>query len=418
MHKHTRWTVSIALLLLVSLIAVPGLAQDRQPETTKGAMVPGTPGPLAPPRPLANGGLLYKTSLDIGDLGFSVYDPATNVWTTLTPFETGCQMASGSDGTLFAHDYYNGDIRAYDPATDTWSYVIGGPPGASGYYCNLEVTVAGEFLYTEANSSTLWYTTGGVWNTMALPFTTNAMGDYEPATDQYVIGQYATTNAHLIDVHTWTITDFSSSVGNGEYARFGVVMSNRYYFEAGGSNIHWFDLGNPAAPPVDSGLYLAWYSSAAADRANHIIYVASLDGTQLWAYDEATNTGTPLAGGSYGWHSSLTFIGAGGPPPDTLTCGMILAHASMDPYGRIYIRWRVEAIDQNMVSVPLVAVTAELSWPTGGPVSRTRLSRATGFASFPWGSSVSGPWTIDVTNMALAGYTFADGPNCTATGVW
>jgi len=418
MHKHARWTVTIALLLLVSLLAVPGLAQDRQPETIQGIPAPTTPGPLAPLRPLVNGGqLLYKTSLDIGDLDFSVYDPLTNAWTELTPFETGCQMATGPDGTLFAHDYTNGDIRAYDPATDAWSHVIDGPPGASGQYCNLKLTVGGEFLYTQVNSTTLWYTVGGAWNTMTVPFTTNAVGDYEPASDQYVIGQWTSTNAHLIDVHTWGITDYSSPVGNGEYARFGVVMSNRFYFEAGGSNIYFFDLTNPAEPPVDTGVNLSWYSSAAADRRNHIVYVASLDGTQLWAYDEATNTATPLAGGSYGWHSSLALVDTadGG---NTLTCGAILPQPAFDPFGRIYVRWKVEVLDQNLVNVPMVAVGADLWWPTGGPVSRTRVSHNDGFAKFPWGSWVSGPWMIDVTNMTLAGYTFVDGPNCTATGVW
>ena len=417
MHKNARWSVLIGLLL-VSLVAAPGLAQRPLPETTQCNVVPTTPGPLAPLRPLANGGLLYKTSLDIGDAGFSVYDPVAGSWTTLTPFETGCQMAAGSDGTLLAYDYSNGDIRAYDPATDSWSHVIGGPPGASGQYCNLEVTVAGEFLYTQVNSSTLWYTVGGAWSTLSLPFTTNAMGDYEPATDQYVIGEYATTNAHLVDVHSWSITDYYSSVGNGEYARFGVVMSNRYYFEAGGSNIHWFDLGSPSSPPVDSGVNLTWYGSGAADRANHIVYAASLDGTQLWAYDEATNTAAPLVGGSVGYHSSLAFVGGGGPPPNTLTCGVILAQPMLDPFGRIHLRWKVEVLDQNMANVPQVAVDASLWWPTGGPVSRTRTSHVDGFARFPWGSAISGTWTIDVTNMTLAGYTFADGANCTASGTW
>ena len=419
MHKHARWTAAIALLLLVSLMAVPGLAQDRQPETTQGTSVPTTPGPLAPLRPLVNGGqLLYKTSLDLGDAGFSVYDPTTNAWTPLAPFETGCQMAAGPGGTLFAYDYANGDIRAYDPATDTWSHVIPVPPGSSGYQCNLELTVAGEFLYTEWTSNTLWYTVGGVWNTMVLPFVGNAVGDYEPATDQYVIGQQWTTNAHLIDVHTWGITDYTSPVGNGENARFGVVMSNRFYFEAGGSNIHYFELGNPAAPPIDTGVNLAFYSSAAADRRNHIVYGASLDGTQLWAYDEATNTAAPLAGGSFGWHSSLALVDTAGGGP-TMHIAAIQGAFRVDPYGRAVLRADVQVHKQDHTALGTCEVLATITYP--GPsgsqsAQRMRYTRWNGWARFYWGSAFSGDWSLCVDNLTKSGYAYAPGddevPNC------
>ena len=42
----------------------------------------------------------------------------------------------------------------------------------------------------------------------------------------------------------------------------------------------------------------------------------------------------------------------------------------------------------------------------------------TGAAAFPWGSPVSGLWTIDVSGMVLAGYTFVDGANCSAQANW
>ncbi len=259
--------------------------------------------------PLNGDGLLYMTSLDIGETSFAVYNPVTDAWTTLTPYETGCRMAVDADGRLLAHNYHLGTIDRYDPAADTWTPIMAGPPGASGQYCNLEITDGGEFLYTEWNNTTLWYTSGGVWNTLALPFATNVMGDYDPTTDQYVIGEAWTTNAHLIDVHTWTITDFLSTLPNGERARFGVVLGNRYYFEAAGSNVHSFDLGNPALPPLDHGVSPGWYTSAAADRFHGVIYSASLDGTALNLFDPATNALTPLTGyGTATWHSSLTFV--------------------------------------------------------------------------------------------------------------
>ncbi len=255
------------------------------------------------------GARLYLTSLDIGDTTFAVYDPAADAWTPLKPYETGCQMAVSRLGQLYAYGYTTGSIDRYDAADDTWMPVMPAPPGASGAYCNLEITNAGEFLYTESSGTTLWYTAGGVWNTLALPFTTNAMGDYDPTAGQYVIGEYGTTNAHMIDLHTWAITDFASPVPNGETARFSVVMGGRYYFHADTSNIHSFDLSNPALPPLDHGVSPGWYTSAAGDRSSAVIYSAGLDGTTLNRFDPATNTLAPLAGyGAATWHSSVAYV--------------------------------------------------------------------------------------------------------------
>lgn len=102
---------------------------------------------------------------------------------------------------------------------------------------------------------------------------------------------------------------------------------------------------------------------------------------------------------------------------NTLTCGSIGYAFLMDPYGREMIKWWVESIDQNGAPVPMVVVDADLTWPTGGPASRTRLTQADGFARFPWGANAAGTWTIDVTAMTLDGYAFVDGPSCSAAAV-
>ena len=276
MARKTGW-IGLIVVLLVALLAVPAAtAQAPVPETAGGALPPSAAAPSAGPRPAQDGGLLYLTSLDVGDGTFAVYDPGTDTWTDLAYYDTGAQMAVSGAGQLYAYGRATGTINLYDPATDTWSAVLPTPPGTTGVQGNLEITNEGEFLYTEWDSANLWYTSGGAWNSMALPFTGNAMGDYDPTTDQYVVGEAWTTNAHLIDVHTWAITDYYSPVPNGENARFSSVLDNRYFFEAGGSNIHSFDLANPADPPFDHGVSGPWYGSSAADRANHEVYVADL----------------------------------------------------------------------------------------------------------------------------------------------
>ncbi len=103
----------------------------------------------------------------------------------------------------------------------------------------------------------------------------------------------------------------------------------------------------------------------------------------------------------------------------TLTCGDIVYSGRMDPYGRLLIKWQVLAVDQDGAFQGGVDVTADLTWPLGGPISRTRVTKfANGYVAFPWGSPVGGLWTIDVTNMVLAGYTFVDGAQCSAGANW
>ena len=256
-------------------------------------------------------GKVYLTSLEIGNNLFAAYDPSLGSWTALNPFETGCQLAVGSDGLLYAHEYTTNKIVKYNPVSDSWTEVMPGPAGFSGNYCNLEVTINGQFLLTSYYSTTLWYSTGpGTWSSITLPFYGNAMGDYDPTTGQYVIGQQQTTNAHLINLETWGMTDFTSSIYNGELARVSSILDGKYYFEAVGSNIHYFDLSNPSAPPVDTGINGPWFGSSAADRGNRVIYMADIDANPFWVYNPAANTLTtlpPLPNSANMWHSSIAF---------------------------------------------------------------------------------------------------------------
>ena len=105
------------------------------------------------------------------------------------------------------------------------------------------------------------------------------------------------------------------------------------------------------------------------------------------------------------------FGGCAPPPANTLTCGSITGFVRMDPFGNLQAKWRVAVVDQDGNPAGNVAVTADL---TSQSISgtRTRMSKPNGMANFPWRSKLSGEWTIDVTNMVKAGYTFVDGDQC------
>lgn len=318
---HIAWLDGLPKLssgpALPAALSSSGLTEVDLPpaetETTSPGSLPASQETLAsgPVRPLAvTGGKLYLTSLDIGGIGddyFAVYDPATNAWTTLTPYETGCSMAVDIAGNLYAYGHDTDTIDRYHPGTDTWSAVMAAPPGTNGAYCNLEITNQGQFIYTQAQNSTLWYTSGGAWNSLAMGFTGNIMGDYDPTTDQYIVGEFSTVNAHLFDVHDWSVTHFTAGPGtNGEYARFASILDGHYYYQTS-ANIYSYDLSSPATPGTDHG-FPAYYPSSAVDRVNQVIYVAGLYLDTLSLFDPAAGTLTPLAAptGS-GAHSSLAY---------------------------------------------------------------------------------------------------------------
>ncbi|HOR83625.1 MAG TPA: hypothetical protein PK137_07945 [Anaerolineaceae bacterium] len=265
---------------------------------------------------------VYLTSLDTGPdaSDFAVYYPLTDSWTILNPYDTACQMAVDTSGNLFALNAATHTIDQYQDSTDTWTTVMAGPPSYGGEKCNLEITPDGRFLINTTNSYQLYISgPGGTWSTQTLPFESNLMGDLDPGSGQYVIGQYKTTNAYMLNLNTWAITNFSSPINNGEFARFSSILDGRYYFEAGGSNLHSFNLSQPADPPVDHGISGPWFGSSAADRNQHIIYVASLDASEFWKYDPAANTLTALApypDAANMHHSSLAFVGGTGVSAD------------------------------------------------------------------------------------------------------
>jgi hypothetical protein len=401
MSKHATWAT---LALIIALLAVPAslFAQGSGIPATEGnADFPAGSGPFADARPLNGGGTLYLTSLDSGTTVFAAYDPGTDAWTQLNSYDTSCQMAVSAAGDLFAVNISTGDIDLYDPGTDTWSYYMDGPPVATGSKCNLEVTNDGEFFMTVVMNTNLYYTSGGSWNTFTMPFNGNAMGDYDPTSNQLVVGEYGTVYAHLIDVDTFAITDFLLGPGsNGEYGRFSSVMNNRYYYCTGSDPVYSYDLSDPNLPAYDHGVYPGFYVSSAADRANNLIYTASLDGTLLWAFDAGTDTLIPLAGNSYTlWHSSLAFVPEGG------VQNTIHVEDIMGWFDYPYLQMRVLVADENGAHLGNVFVDVTIDMPAV-EWGRWRYTRPNGWARFWAPTYWGGNYQICVDDLVLAGYTY------------
>jgi len=234
---------------------------------------------------------------------FAVYDVATDTWTDLNTYSTCAMMAVSRNGTLFAYGESSGSIDVYNPGTDAWSFYRSAPPITPGDWDwgNLEITKDGVFLYTQENHNTLYYAVGagGSWNSVSLSFTPNMQGDYDPISNQYVVGEQDSTNAHMIDVNTFAVTDFISPPGDsGENKTFAVVMGGRYYYQAYAEPIRSLNLSNPADPAQTHGAALgsAYFLDGAADRMSNTIYVKDqVGGTGgFYYFDPSSGVYSPL----------------------------------------------------------------------------------------------------------------------------
>ena len=226
-----------------------------------------------------------------------VCDLDASSWTPLNGYYTGCGMTTSTAGEPYAYRR-SPLIEEYDPGTDSWTYVMAAPPGTTGSYCNLAITRDGQFLYTESDGSAVHLTWGGTWHTFSLPFITYLMGDDDPSTHQYVIGQSQTNQVQLIDLTTWTITDFLlGPFPKPDYGRLSSVMGSRYYYDCNGT-IYLYDLSDLVLPPRVHGISLVPGTSSDVDRAHQRIFVTQWvmdpDGTLLSVFDPIAGTLTGL----------------------------------------------------------------------------------------------------------------------------
>jgi hypothetical protein len=319
-----------------------------------------------------------------------VFDPVANAFTSLGNFTS-------------MRDFHNSWVGTID---GTKYLCIGGGVNASS------VMIQATQCYNIA---------GGIWNAENAQmgaFPTDPFGAadgilHAAGGDQFwYIGGAVNAGASISDeARYWDDADnawhFAGNTGVGRYRVEGDFLDGAFY-QLGGSSGGFIYTADIVVGTFDGA---NWNWSTTGQLANaRMDNIATIADETIWSVD-----GYGASSANY-VEKLIECEPCSGDL--TLTCGTILAQPAMDPYGRIYVRWKVEAIDQDGIPVGLVAVDADLWSPQGGPFSRTRMTHFDGFAKFPWGSWYSGDWQIDVTNMTLAGYTFLDGGQCSASGNW
>lgn len=330
-------------------------------------------------------------------------------------------------------EFFN--VRRYDINANSWS-TFAFPPGfpAGGLWAPDIVSM---YQHTGEN---VCYISGGA--TTPGGGNTNALYAYNPATQAVTnLGNFSYLPTGIAFHFSWYVPWVNGICAGGGVDANSVVSGDTQCFDldTGLFNGVNADLG-PLPQPwwgggdawMDGGQYEIWGVNG-VDAAFALLQKSFYwDGSALvYGPDplygvyrmEADNFAGSIfaANGSTGGFSPSTLeewllqcLPCGG---DTVTCGDIGGWGAFDPYGRPIVKWKVWVVDQVGSPVGEVAVTADMVVPTGATVTRTRMSyNINGVANFHWGSPYSGFWSIDVTNMVKAGYTFVDGPQCYAEG--
>ena len=259
--------------------------------------------------------ILYTTSTDTTSSNFLAYNPSTNSWGQKASINTCLQLTADKNGNVYAYDRISNEVKQYDPVTDTWANYLSGPNGwSSDNRGNLFVLNDGRVIMTKSTTSNLYLYDSGTWSTVNLGFSTNRVGDYDPENNQLVLGEYNSSNGHLLDLTTFSSTLFTGGPANGEWARFGEIANGHYYFKSGQWLADW-DLSNNSLSPANLGTSQDnFYTSGAIDRDNDILYIVGLGGghNSLTAFDLINGGYTNLAnspGTTLGYHSTAVVGG-------------------------------------------------------------------------------------------------------------
>ncbi|PSN14881.1 hypothetical protein C7293_09610 [filamentous cyanobacterium CCT1] len=347
----------------------------------------------------APGGLslpkVYRTSIDSNVNNFEVYDPKTNTWSALNPITTSTQLTVSASNELYMLNNATNVIQRYNPDTDSWVNVQAGPNVNWGFGGNLEVTNNNEFILTAQGQTTLYYTQGGTWNSLALPGQASTAADYDPVTGKFVVSQYGQYIAWEVDLATATITTFNvgGQISSSETRRFGEIYDGRYYSQGWENPIYAYDLANntlaiqqvsPAKNPVGQWL------SAAVDAGEGLFYLNGFSSTNFSSWDPVTNTFTALAPAlTASGHNTLAAISSGAPvtlsgalQQNSVLTANTANLVDLDGLGVLNYQWQQSSDGINWTTIDgATASTFPLTQGQVGQFVRARVSYVDGFGA-------------------------------------
>jgi hypothetical protein len=269
----------------------PSAVQERSPLRA----------PLRTPQgtnPLGSGKVYFSDCNSFGPTTpFYEYDVATNTWTqrAFLPAANTTQLASDERGNVHALPE-DGKVYRYNSSTDSWVFVMDGPPASVGRNnVSMFETHNGTFYWGRDFTTTLYYTVGGVWNAIETPRALSAGSAVDRGTGRIYIRTVGELGFFAFEPASATFPQICD-VGGGvsEDSRVGAFFDGEFFSRDFAGAYQAIDVSTCAVS--DTGVAPASVHSATdEDEVGNIYSNGWEDETIFEVFNVPTNTLTRLA---------------------------------------------------------------------------------------------------------------------------
>lgn len=293
--------LSVVLAVTVGAVAASGAVSSERPTSERGVAGPSpvARASLGAADPKADAAKVYYSDANSFDPStpFFEYDVASDSWAEMAPLVTTntTQLASDENGVVYSLPE-DGKIYAYDRPSNTWIFVMDGPPPAVGRNAvSMFEANGGEFYWAKDATTTLYYTVGGVWNSISTPRTLSSGAATDRDTGLIYVRTYSELGFSAFDPTGPSfpqICDYGSGVA--ENSRVGAYFDGEFYTrEQSGTyqaiDIATCDVRDTGTAPNSS------HSATGEDTEGNIYSNGWTDDTVFELYDAVTNDLNGLA---------------------------------------------------------------------------------------------------------------------------